>query len=486
MQDGSLGPAPAPHRPGRDPRAVARLACDDDPALRDRLVLAHAPMVKWIAFRKVRELPAWCDMDDFISAGVEAILRSLDRFDPSKGATLEQFLWTRVHGAVLDELRKHDWAPRSVRRGLRAAGDAADHFTAIHGRHPTRAELADATGMTVAELRALRDDATRAEVGSLNVPVRADDHQLVERIDTLEDRAPGEDPLDVAAGEQAQDTFRAAFTRLPEREQVLAVLLYVEGLTLRRPARPSGSPRAAPPSSTRGCGPGSGPSSPTRASSSPPPRRRARARRRGRSGARATRTPAARARRRPAGRAGRRPRHLGGGHAAESPDRLLGGGQRPRGRGARRQRGVAQGGDARLALEPVIADAPGRKRRAPLPGEVEVGAEGLDDGVRAQVDGEAVEVQAGDAPDGRQERVRRVLRRRSTRKPSRRRRRHRAVEALLGGRLDGQAGRVGRARRGGAASHSADVGGHAGRRRRGQDRRAASCRVARTRAPARP
>ena len=87
--------------------------------------------------------------------------------------------------------------------------------------------------MSVAELRALRDDAARAEVGSLNVPVRADDHQLVERIDTLEDRAPGDDPLDVAAGEQAQDTFRAAFTRLPEREQVLAVLLYVEGLTLR-------------------------------------------------------------------------------------------------------------------------------------------------------------------------------------------------------------------------------------------------------------
>jgi RNA polymerase sigma factor for flagellar operon FliA len=205
----------------------------DDPALRDRLVLAHAPMVKWIAYRKVRALPAWCDMDDFISAGIEAILRSLDRYDPAKGATLEQYLWTRVHGAVLDELRKHDWAPRSVRRGLRAAGEADDHFTAIHGRHPTRDELAEATGMTVAELRALHDDGERAEVASLNVPVRADDHQVVERIDTLEDRDAGEDPLEHAAGEQAQDTFRAAFTRLPEREQVLAVLLYVEGLTLR-------------------------------------------------------------------------------------------------------------------------------------------------------------------------------------------------------------------------------------------------------------
>jgi RNA polymerase sigma factor FliA len=234
----------APSQPRTDPDATLALwhawRATRDPALRDRLVLGFAPMVKWIAYRKVRELPAWCDMDDFVSAGLEAILRSLDRFDPAKGATLEQFLWTRVHGAVLDELRKHDWAPRSVRRGLRAAGDAADHFTAIHGRHPSREELADATGMTVTELRALHDDAARAEVGSLNVPVRADDHQVVERIDTLEDRAPGDDPLDVAAGEQAQDTFRAAFTRLPEREQVLAVLLYVEGLTLREAGRAIG------------------------------------------------------------------------------------------------------------------------------------------------------------------------------------------------------------------------------------------------------
>ena len=229
---------------------------------------------------------------------------------PAKGATLEQFLWTRVHGAVLDELRKHDWAPRSVRRGLRAAGDAADHFTAIHGRHPTREELADATGMTVAELRALHDDAARAEVGSLNVPVRADDHQVVERIDTLEDRAPGEDPLDVAAGEQAQDTFRAgvhaaARARAGPRRPAL-----------RRGADPAGGrpghrdlrePRLAAP----------------HAAAHPAPRRArrraralrhrlggvSRARRRGRArGAPATRTPAARARRAPAGRAGRRPR----------------------------------------------------------------------------------------------------------------------------------------------------------------------------------
>ena len=84
--------------------------------VRDRLVLTLAPMVKYIVFRKLREIPARCELEDFLSCGLEALIRSIDRYDPEKGATLEQFAWTRIHGAVLDELRRNDWAPRSLRR----------------------------------------------------------------------------------------------------------------------------------------------------------------------------------------------------------------------------------------------------------------------------------------------------------------------------------------------------------------------------------
>src|SRR3954464_862811 len=88
----------------------------NDPALRDRLILTFAPLVKFIVYRKVREMPARCEVEDFISCGLEALIMSIDRYDPSKGATLEQYAWTRIHGAVLDELRRQDWAPRSLRR----------------------------------------------------------------------------------------------------------------------------------------------------------------------------------------------------------------------------------------------------------------------------------------------------------------------------------------------------------------------------------
>ena len=87
-----------------------------DAKLRDRLVLTFAPLVKYIVYKKAREMPARCEIEDFISCGLEALMISIDRYDPAKGATLEQYAWTRIHGAVLDELRRQDWAPRSIRR----------------------------------------------------------------------------------------------------------------------------------------------------------------------------------------------------------------------------------------------------------------------------------------------------------------------------------------------------------------------------------
>src|SRR5919199_1528066 len=71
-----------------------------DPRLRDRLVIAYAGVVKHILYRKVRELPAWCEVDDLLSCGVEALISAVDRFDPERGATFEQYAWTPVHCAA--------------------------------------------------------------------------------------------------------------------------------------------------------------------------------------------------------------------------------------------------------------------------------------------------------------------------------------------------------------------------------------------------
>jgi RNA polymerase sigma factor for flagellar operon FliA len=204
-----------------------------DPRLRDRLVLTFAPMVKYIVYRKVREIPARCEVEDFISCGIEALIKSIDRYDPDKGGTLEQFAWMRIHGAVLDELRRNDWAPRSLRRREREVNKTRQNFAALYGRQPTKEELAQALAVTVAELSAHQADLARSDVGSLNTVVLSDDGSTIERIDTLRSADHETDPEASAMRENAKERFRQAFARLPERDRKVAVLLYVQNLTLR-------------------------------------------------------------------------------------------------------------------------------------------------------------------------------------------------------------------------------------------------------------
>ena len=204
-----------------------------DARVRDRLVMTFAPLVKYIVFKKIRELPARCEVEDYISCGLEALITSLDRYDPEKGATLEQFLWTRVHGAVLDELRRQDWAPRSLRRWERDIARAREQFSSIHGRRPSRTELAQAVGATEQELMTREHEIASSEMTSLNTLVMSDEETSVERMDTLESDDERLDPEHAAAMAEAKGKFRRAFEQLPPREREVAILLYVKNLTLR-------------------------------------------------------------------------------------------------------------------------------------------------------------------------------------------------------------------------------------------------------------
>src|SRR5256885_2705579 len=160
----------------RDTKRSGRLSPEDalalwrdyrasgDGRVRDRLIMTYAPLVEYIVFKKIRELPARCEVEDFISCGLEALINSIERYDPAKGATLEQYAWTRIHGAVLDELRRQDWAPRSLRRWERDISRARERFTTTHNRQPTTAELAEAMGTSARELRLRQSEIAASDV----------------------------------------------------------------------------------------------------------------------------------------------------------------------------------------------------------------------------------------------------------------------------------------------------------------------------------
>jgi RNA polymerase sigma factor for flagellar operon FliA len=205
-----------------------------DLALRDQLVFMFMPMARHIVFRKVRGVPSHCDVDDFLSCGLEALIESIERYDPDRGATLEQYAWTRIHGAVLDELRSADWAPRSLRRDERLINSAREAFTARNERRPDRDELAAELGMDTRQLIERLDQIALADVGSLNRSVGTDESALIEQIDLIESNERDCDPVAQAELRDAKERFRQAFAQLPEQEREVAVLLYVREWTLRQ------------------------------------------------------------------------------------------------------------------------------------------------------------------------------------------------------------------------------------------------------------
>jgi RNA polymerase sigma factor for flagellar operon FliA len=193
-----------------------------DTAARNQLILSYAPMVHYLASRKARSIPAHCEVDDLVSCGLMGLVAAVDRFDPMRGATFEQFAWTRVNGAIVDELRRLDWAPRSVRRAERETDQARERWQAKEGRPPSEAELAGSLGVSVDELRDRLSELERASVMSLSQKVSGND-SVAEIGDGVEAPELDTNPEQALLARERADTLREAIRSLPERElQVLA------------------------------------------------------------------------------------------------------------------------------------------------------------------------------------------------------------------------------------------------------------------------
>jgi RNA polymerase sigma factor for flagellar operon FliA len=202
-----------------------------DERARNRLILSYAPMVKYLAVRKVRQLPSHCNLEDLVSTGLLALIAAVDRFDPAKGATFEQYAWTRVAGSMIDELRRQDWAPRSLRRAGREIERTRQEWQAKHGGTPTDTELSNQLEITATELRSQLDGLALVDLVSLNAPTRGEDGEaLVEIGDTVPAPLGESTPERAALANERSAVLKDAVSRLSEREQRILTLLYVHEL----------------------------------------------------------------------------------------------------------------------------------------------------------------------------------------------------------------------------------------------------------------
>lgn len=196
------------------------------------LVRHYLPLVKTVVGRLAMTLPSHVSIEDLHSAGLVGLLQALRNFRPGSNASFETFARFRIRGAVLDELRRMDWVPRSVHDKARRIQEAMAELEQRTGRTPSDREMADALGITVEEYHELLDEVRPAAFVHLDSVLNNDSsdptplHEFVS--DDEQESAP-----EAASRRELVRLVMERLERLPEMQRKVLALYYCEDLRLR-------------------------------------------------------------------------------------------------------------------------------------------------------------------------------------------------------------------------------------------------------------
>src|SRR5215217_7415194 len=162
-----------------------------DEKARERLVLAYAPLVKYVAGRVSSGLPSHVEEADLISYGLLGLISAIDRFEPEREIKFETYAIPRIRGAIIDELRALDWVPRSVRARAREIQRANVKLEHRLQRAPTDDEIAAELGVGIDEFQDSLLKISNSSIAALDAVWTASDvtGDEISLLDTLEDRA---------------------------------------------------------------------------------------------------------------------------------------------------------------------------------------------------------------------------------------------------------------------------------------------------------
>ncbi len=203
---------------------------------RDRLLEDHLGLVHHVARQVSRTLAVRADFDELVSAGTIGLMTALEGFDASRGLAFSTFAAPRIRGAILDELRKQDHVPRSIRRKTREMSAAREAYMRVHGRGPDDRELAEHLGVDMDTLWRWQADVE----GAHHIPLdRAPSDRENNAPAPVELLSNGEDSQVEDSLTHAQEVshLKEAILRLKDQERVVLSLYYFEELKLHEIAK---------------------------------------------------------------------------------------------------------------------------------------------------------------------------------------------------------------------------------------------------------
>ncbi len=193
----------------------------------EQLIERYSPLVKRIAHHLQARLPASVQVDDLIQSGLIGLLEASRNYDATKGASFETYAGIRIRGSMIDEVRRGDWAPRSVHRNSRRIQDAMTRLQKRTSRDATDQELAVELGVSLAEFQEMAQDSLCARLFSFD-DLGGDDENPDDHI-AGSTPSPAQDVQSDALRRQLAN----AISTLPERERLVLALYYDEELNLK-------------------------------------------------------------------------------------------------------------------------------------------------------------------------------------------------------------------------------------------------------------
>jgi RNA polymerase sigma factor FliA len=197
---------------------------------RNQCIEKFAPMVKRIAHHLMARLPASVQLSDMVQAGLIGLVDAAGRYENSQGVQFETYAAQRIRGAMLDELRAHDWVPRGVRKTQRKIDEAQAKLEQKLGRPPLESEIAQHLEIAVEAYREMLSDSHAFQLVHVDeFDNNGEDAEFLDR----HCPADNQDPYAKLSDAQFRGALVSAIELLPEREKLLMGLYYEKELNFR-------------------------------------------------------------------------------------------------------------------------------------------------------------------------------------------------------------------------------------------------------------
>ncbi|MCI4625758.1 MAG: FliA/WhiG family RNA polymerase sigma factor [Candidatus Magnetoovum sp. WYHC-5] len=199
---------------------------------KEKIIKEFQPFIKYTALRLRNKLPAQLTLDDLISVGIIGLLDAMDNYDPAR-AKLKTYAEFRIKGAMLDEIRAFDPAPRSLKEKVNDIKAVYNKLESCLGRTPEDVEIADELNMSIDDYYKILKDANGViTLRFEDFSSRINDMEDINLMDNIPDPS-AHDPLKAMLEASQKETLAAVIDKLPEKEKTILSLYYWEELTMK-------------------------------------------------------------------------------------------------------------------------------------------------------------------------------------------------------------------------------------------------------------